>query len=143
MVFTMIGKKAYVASGLENIEEALRIISFLRSFGVENTYDWTSHGPAWPLGRDRVAEVSRAELDGVAAADFVVVRLPGGRGTHVEMGAALALRRPVVIYGGKEKFLVDKDCCAFYHHPGVLARVTSDAELLRAVSDVRESLEVA
>lgn len=125
----------YVASGLENIEEARRVVALLTEAGLESAYDWTTHGPVWMHGARRVREVSVLELDGVARADVVIVRLPGGRGTHVELGAALALKKPVIIYAEIEEFKFNARCCAFYHHPGVIDRVNNDGHLLALVRE--------
>jgi len=130
-------RRFYVASGLENIEEARRLVALLTAAGWHSAYDWTAHGPVWTHGAARVREVAAAELAGVASADVVIVRLPGGRGTHVEMGAALALEKPVIIYAEVEKFEVNAQCCAFYHHPGVLDRVNNDGHLMLLLPRVR------
>jgi hypothetical protein len=67
-----------------------------------------------------------------------IALLPGGRGTHAELGAALGTqvfgealaacnpgivcdRRPICIYSPtpEEDFGTTKKTCAFYHHPNV------------------------
>jgi nucleoside 2-deoxyribosyltransferase len=44
------------------------------------------------------ATIALAELAGIREADVLLVLLPGGCGTHVEIGAALALGKPVIIH---------------------------------------------
>ena len=80
------------------------------------TYDWTAHGSVWKDGADRIRKVAQAEMQGVLDADYVVVLLPGGRGTHTELGMALADGKPVILYGTDDDFSGPKTC-AFYHHP--------------------------
>lgn len=112
--------KFYLASGLDNIESARFFRDGLVRAGHEQTYDWTQHGAVAAHGIERIREVAAAELRGVEAADFAVVVLPGGRGTHFEMGAAHAMGKPIFVYAPRLS-LVDAhpDTCAFYHLPGV------------------------
>ncbi len=129
----------YVATKLENIEEARRLMALLRSWGLEPAYDWTVHGPVWRQGAARMREVAALELGGVRCADVVIVRLPGGRGTHTELGAALAFGQPVIIYGAAEAFVSGPEACAFYYHECAV-HVCTDSELRGAVVRALEDL---
>lgn len=112
--------KFYLASGLENAEKARFFRNELVREGLEQTYDWTVHGAVAGQGVDRIREVAEFELRGVERADFVLVVLPGGKGTHFEMGAAFAYGRPVFLYSPDRAILEDHpQTCAFYHLPGV------------------------
>lgn len=88
--------KYYIASKLENHAAHNRLRDVLAELGHQITYDWTPHGPVYGSGLDRVREVAELETKGVLDADFVVVLWPGGRGTHVELGMALAADKPVI-----------------------------------------------
>ncbi len=122
----------YIASGLENFDNVRSLAARLKSLGHEQTYDWTKHGsvqnsPAlWP-------EVSQAEVNGVLAADLVIVLLPGARGTHAELGLAIANTqyKPAtrIFVAGRDP---NERTCVFYHHPFV-TRVAANGE---AVEDV-------
>lgn len=114
------GDRFYLASGLENAAAAKDLRDRLVKDDFEQTYDWMAHGPVWRRGSTGIRRVAQAELAGVAAADFVVVLLPGGRGTHVELGYALGLMKPIYIIGVQPSvFDAHPDTCAFYHLPGV------------------------
>lgn len=114
----------YIASRLDNAHKVRKLAAHLKRFGWEQTYDWTLHGSVQGCGEDVLREVSLKELDGVKAADAVVVILPGGRGTHAELGAALALNIPVFVWGEKdEDFIQDGYTCSFYWNP-LVKRVT-------------------
>jgi nucleoside 2-deoxyribosyltransferase len=56
---------------------------------------WTDQDDATP---DGYAKIALAELAGVREADVLIVLLPGGYGTHVEIGAALGLGKPVILH---------------------------------------------
>lgn len=85
--------------------------------GWELTYDWTAHGSVQHEGVDRVREVALAETEGVMDADFVVGILPGGRGTHCELGIAIGASIPIILLVPHDHSEMHPHTCAFYHHP--------------------------
>ncbi len=102
----------------------------LKICGHEITYDWTLHGSVKSVSKERLREVAELMLDGIAEADFVVVLLPGGSGTHLELGFAIAK--------GKRVFLHTEDALlyelgpqtiAFYHHPDITRLLCPLAEV--------------
>lgn len=110
--------KYYIASGLENFETVRRVRDYLKSFGHEITYDWTLHGPVWKHGLQRCQETCDLEINGVLNADVVIVLWPGGRGTHVEMGLAIASGKKIIFYSPCEgHHEPSPDLCVFYVHP--------------------------
>lgn len=122
--------KFYIASKLENAELVSSVAEVLKSLGWKHTYDWTVHGSVQGEGEARLTEVAEYELNGVRKADIVIVLLPGGRGTHVELGAALALGKRVYIWAEtNEYFLHDERTCVFYWNNRV-TRVVGDIKLL-------------
>jgi nucleoside 2-deoxyribosyltransferase len=134
--------KYYIASSLDNAKQVRELKAVLDKAGWEHTYDWTVHGSVQKQGFARIAEVAEKETLGVSLADVIIVLLPGGRGTHTELGIALAksmtrkaFGHRVVIYSNdKERdFGTNGTTCAFYHHPAV-EKVTSWPELLRTLA---------
>jgi nucleoside 2-deoxyribosyltransferase len=112
--------KYYIASRLENAATVRKLATRLNAEGWVQTYDWTQHGSVEGESVERISEVAQAEIQGVKDAELVIVLLPGGRGTHVELGAAIALGKPVFLYAERERhFYQDGRICAFYKHPGV------------------------
>lgn len=110
--------KYYIASKLENHPAHNLLRDALAVHGHEITYDWTVHGPVYRSGLARVREVAVDETKGVLDADFVVVLWPGGRGTHVELGMAIAAGKPVIFVSDVEAHHeATTETCAFYHHP--------------------------
>lgn len=60
------------------------------------------------------------ELDGISEADFVVVLLPGGKGTHLELGFAMARGKRIFLHSEDSSvFELGPQTNAFYHHPDV------------------------
>ena len=111
--------RVYIATKLENTEAHNRVRDELAVDGWHLTYDWTTHGPVWREGHKRMGEVAVAELKGVRDAAVVVVLLPGGRGTHAELGMALAFGKPVVLAVTAPGQYEAENACAFYYHPSV------------------------
>lgn len=112
----------YIATALERAMDHRRLAQHLQKyFGWVLTYDWTEHGSVQNQGAERMGEVAAREAAAVARADVVIVLLPGGRGTHTELGMAIALGKPVLLVGDADdrKGGSDGRECAFYHAPGV------------------------
>jgi NTP pyrophosphatase (non-canonical NTP hydrolase) len=68
-------------------------------------------------------------MSGISDASFVVVLLPGGRGTHAELGAAIISRKRIYLYDPKgevEKGDRGEATCIFYYHPLVVFYSTLD-----------------
>jgi hypothetical protein len=125
----------YIASSLENVENVKRLRDELVSRGWTHTYDWSTHGSVQD-DPSRWRAVARAEVDGVIQADTVIVLMPGGRGTHVELGIALGIRAYVEWDNGcltPAIHLIGDDpnprTCVFYHHPAVVRHATVEAFL--------------
>ena len=131
--------KTYVATSLTRVEDQRFLAdALLQEHQIGLTFDWTRHGT---LAGQPKEEVSVKEVQGVVDADFVCVLLPAGRGTHVEMGVALATGKKVFIHAADEAALLGADTytCVFYHHPLVTRVVGGNTNDLLAV--VEEWLE--
>lgn len=123
--------KAYIAFSPADSDRARRCIAALRDHGVDIAHDATvdavrfAPGEAPPNSR---AQAATAALDGVVAADVVLVLLSSDRAflgdPPVEMGAALVLSIPVVLAGAARNRSRFADLCT-------LAK--SDAEGIDAV----------
>ena len=109
----------YVASSLENADQVRGFAMALVRWGYDWTYDWTRQGSVQSAGETVIREVAMKEMNGIHDADVVFVLFPGGRGTHVELGAAIALMKRVVIVPRMPEPLMQDRICAFYLHPGV------------------------
>lgn len=114
--------KFYIASRLENADQVRYLRDRLTANGWVCTYDWTKHGSVQREAASVIGAVAEAEARGVAEADIVIVLLPGGRGTHCEIGMGIALEKAVFLVSFSEEaqaadFGTEGTTCAFYHHP--------------------------
>jgi nucleoside 2-deoxyribosyltransferase-like protein len=124
----MRGGSFYVASTLSNYKNAHTLITTLEQYSDNRClFDWTKlykeHLASHKLSEVdtylRASSLAQTEVDAVSHADFVVVLLPGGTGTHVELGVALALGKPVFLIGWEGHKYDSRGIDIFYCHPGV------------------------
>lgn len=108
--------KFYIATGFKNVVEHNRVRDILVKEGHEITYDWTLVEETSDSSMHSLIAI--AEIEGVREADFLVVILPGKLGTHAELGAALALDKPIILCGEMEPGNRGLDCI-FHLHPNV------------------------
>lgn len=119
----------YIATKLENSKSHNELRDYLASLGHQCTYDWTFHGPVWTLGYQACQEVADRELEGVECASVVIVLTPAGRGTHVEFGAALGLKKIIIFFSENEAHHdATPELCAFYTQRSII-KVKSKREL--------------
>jgi len=122
----------YIASKLENYEQVKSLARLLRLSGWEHTYDWTVRGSIKETNIETLKSVGQKEYDGVKNADIVIVLTPQGRGTHVELGMAIALNKVVYICHEDDKyFQCDDNSSAFYWLPNVKHFIGSIGELAK------------
>lgn len=91
----------YIATTITRWKEHNLVRDRLIAHGHEITYDWTLNPDGGDLrGKplDVMAHVAALEMGGIVDADFVVVLLPGGYGTHAEIGAAYITSTPTIIH---------------------------------------------
>lgn len=118
-------KLFYLASAISNVAQARMFIRELAERGWTCTFDWTAFEIDPEVGSvlsmDQKADISQQEINGVIEADVMVMLLPGGRGAHVELGAALASSVPVLLVFKTPEDLNGKYAyeCIFYRHDGV------------------------
>src|SRR3989442_597277 len=106
----------YLSTRKDRSAQAAVLLEALKANGWERTLDWTTQHDNGP---DGYADSALAELVAVGEADVLIVLLPGGFGTHVEIGAALALGKPVILHAPDRRTLDTPYPCIFHYHPGV------------------------
>ena len=87
--------KIYVAGSKQLFAVVRAIIEVLTQAGHEITYDWTARPLAIDAAEGECAALN--ELQGINLSDAVIILQPGGYGTHIEIGIALAMRKPIIM----------------------------------------------
>ena len=114
----------YVSTSFLNQAAAVAFAAELVRRGHELTCAW------WDLAK-RVNEVgldgiARREIQAICACEIFVLLCPGRLGSHVELGAAIALATPLIIVVGEPEPHTD---CVFYALPTVRRCVTVEEAL--------------
>ena len=89
--------KFYIGSGFLNFELVNIISEKLINLGHIHTYNWGKN----IIENETIEDMIRAselEKQAIIDSDVVIIILPAGRGTHIELGMALALNKKVYLY---------------------------------------------
>jgi len=79
-------------------------------------------------------EYSELEQQGIIDSDVVIILLPAGRGTHIELGMALALNKRIFLCSEtKEEFSIE-NTVNFYQLPSIVRLVGTVDENLKEIS---------
>ncbi|TLS51705.1 group-specific protein [Paenibacillus antri] len=103
----------YIASSFKNIENVRKVARELRALGFQQTYDWTTHSDIDSISKLR--NIGHEEVSGVMAADVVIVMLPAGKGSHVELGVALGAGKKIYLYSPTNEINEIGTTSTFYH----------------------------
>lgn len=109
--------KFYVASSFANIEQVRELSDELKLEGFVHTYDWTQNERANSL--EALSFIGENEKQAVAGSDFLVVVLPAGKGSHIELGIALGVGKRVYLYSPTNEIYEYDKTSTFYHVEGV------------------------
>jgi hypothetical protein len=106
-------RRFYIASSRDQIDEVCRIAAALEASGMENAFPWPEH-LAHRCSHERCgirdrSDLARRELFAAGWCDLFIGIARLGRGSHVELGAALAVGTARVILVG-----VDRTDSVFY-----------------------------
>ncbi len=119
-------RKFYLSTKKDRGEESALIANALKNLGWVCTFDWTALKDVSP---SEYPAVANSEIEGIRQADVVLVLLPGGYGTHAEIGAALALGKPVIIHSPNRQVLETPYPCVFHYHPKVKLIVSAEVDI--------------
>lgn len=120
--------KFYVASSFQN-KDIVRLVSEkLIKNGWHHTYDWTQNNRACSL--EALQKIGTLERQAVAESDVVIVILPGGKGSHIELGMAIAWQKSTFLYSPNFEAMNMETTSTFYHLPEVQICTGSVDELI-------------
>lgn len=124
--------KFYIGSGMKNCELVNNYSKILEENGWEHTYNWAKNISGDETVEDLI-EYSRLEQNGIVDSDVVIILLPAGRGTHIELGMALALNKKIFLCSAtKEEFSIE-NTVNFYQLPNIIKLVGTADENLKEI----------
>ena len=125
--------KFYIGSGFINCALVNYYAKALEENGWEHTYNWTKHIND-DVTVDDLIEYAGLEQKGIIDADAVIILLPAGRGTHIELGMALALNKKIFLCtDAKEEFGIE-NTVNFYELPCIVKLVGTADENIREIT---------
>jgi hypothetical protein len=116
----------YLSTKKDRSDEGARVSRGLVERGWECTFDWTSLSDSTIQDSPKLAQL---EIEGIRQADVLIVLLPGGFGTHAEIGAAIAFEKPIIIHSPSQAILDTPYPCVFHYHPTIKMIVSERLDL--------------
>lgn len=123
--------KFYIASSFSNKNEVRHVSEKLKSKGYTHTYDWTNNEKASSFKDLR--EIGQQEKNAIINADFIVVLLPAGKGSHIEFGIALGQGKRIYLYSPNEEINNFENTSTFYYLPEVEIVIGSIDDLVEII----------
>jgi hypothetical protein len=106
----------YLSTRMDRLHEGKALSDALVEHGWSCTFNWTALGR---FASDQFPNVAQAEVEGIREADVLIALLPGGFGTHVEIGVALALGKTIILHAQTQEVLETPYPCVFHYHPAI------------------------
>lgn len=127
--------KFYIGSGFKNCELVNYYSKKLEENGWKNTYNWTKN-----INKDitieDLKEISKLEQRGISDSDIVIILLPAGRGTHIELGMSIALNKKIFLCtSNKEEFSIE-NTVGFYQIPSIIKLIGTADENIKEIMKV-------
>ncbi|MEK3724136.1 nucleoside 2-deoxyribosyltransferase [Paenibacillus sp. FSL H8-0034] len=129
--------KFYIASSFKNANNVRGVAEDLKSRGFTQTYDWTTHSKVDSISKLR--EIGNEEMAGVLNADVVIVMMPAGKGSHVELGIALGSKKKIYLYSPTHEINDIGTTSTFYHLDEVEQCIGSLEDLILTISKKDEN----
>lgn len=123
--------KFYVASSFTNIDSVRRVSGILKKRGLIHTYDWTQNERASTV--QQLVQFGLYEKHAVIESDILIVLLPAGKGSHVELGIALGHGKKVFLYSPTDEVIQFDKTSTFYHLPEVEIVIGTIDDLINTV----------
>lgn len=124
--------KFYIGSGLKNHELVNSYSKALKEHGWIQTYNWVEN-----IHNDKSLEnltsYAQLELQGILDSDVVIIVLPAGRGSHVELGLAIALNKKIFLCASTEEEFNIENTVAFYELPNIIKLIGTSDENLKEI----------
>lgn len=118
--------KFYIGSGFKNCDLVNYYSKALERRGWKHTYNWAKDIKSDETIEDLI-EYAELEKKGIIDSDVVIILLPAGRGTHIELGMALALNKKIYLCSSDGKDFEIENTVNFYQLPNMI-KLVGDAD---------------
>lgn len=124
--------KFYIGSGMKNCELVNYYSKILEENGFNHTYNWTKNISNYETIEDLI-EYSKLEQKGIRDADVVIILLPAGRGTHIELGMALELNKKIFLCSNTDDEFSIENTVNFYQLPQIERLVGNTDDIIKQI----------
>ena len=129
----------YIGSGMKNRELVNYYSKILKEKGWNQTYNWAENDGEETL--EDMIEYAKLESQAIVNSDVVIVLLPAGRGTHVELGMALALDKKIFLCSeSKEEFSIE-NIVPFYELTNITKLIGTADQNIKEITTVEKQLK--
>ena len=122
----------YIGSGFKNCELVNYYSKILEENGWHHTYNWSKNITGDETIEDLV-QYSKLEQQGIIDSNVVIILLPAGRETHIELGMALALNKKIFLCSTTEDEFTIQNTVNFYQLPQVNKLVGTHDEMISQI----------
>ncbi len=134
--------KFYIGSGFKNCELVNYYSKALEENGWSHTYNWTKNIGGEATIEDLV-KYSELEIKGIVDSDVVIILLPAGRGTHIELGMALALNKKIFLCAASREEFSIENTVNFYQLPDCMKLVGSAEENIKEILKISNGSRIS
>lgn len=124
--------KFYIGSGLKNYKLVNYYAKILKENGLQETYNWVKNIKNDITKKD-LEKYAKEETQAIVNSDIIIILLPAGRGTHVELGMALALNKKIFLCSETNEEFNIKNTVAFYELPNIIKLVGTPDENIKKI----------
>lgn len=126
--------KFYIGSEMKNRILVNYYVKALKEIGWKHTYNWTDNVNK-EITKKNLVEYAKSEFQGIIDSDVVIILLPAGRGTHIELGMALALNKKVYLCSLTEEEFSVENTVVFYELPNITHLVGTADENIKIIKN--------
>lgn len=132
--------KFYIGAKMKNLDLVNYLGRKLEEIGWEHTYNWAKNLKDNETFDDML-EYSILEKKAIQDSDVVIILLPAGKATHVELGMALALNKQIYLWSrDKDEFSL-QNAVSFYELPGITKIIGTEDEIIKELTQERKKYE--
>ena len=126
-------KKIYIWSKFKNANKVNELTNAFEKLDVINAYNWAANIKEEETREDLI-DFAKKEMNAIKDADDVIFLLPLGKGSHIELGMALAYNKKIYLVSN-DKNDFDNNTVNFYEMDGIKKVVVSDEKLISSIID--------
>lgn len=126
-------KKIYIGSKFKNANKVNELTNAFEKLDVINAYNWAANIKKKETKEDLI-DFAKKEMNAIKDADDVIFLLPLGKGSHIELGMALAYNKKIYLVSN-DKNDFDNNTVNFYEMDGIKKVVVSDEKLISSIID--------